>query len=32
LDGEQRAQVRERFAARCAYCGVHEDSVGATAT
>lgn len=27
-----RAQVRERFRARCAYCGVHEDAVGATLT
>jgi hypothetical protein len=29
---ELRAQVRERFCARCAYCGVHEDAVGATLT
>ncbi|WP_433937601.1 HNH endonuclease [Sorangium cellulosum] len=29
---EPRAQVRERFRARCAYCGVHEDAVGATLT
>lgn len=27
-----RAQIRERFRARCAYCGVHEDAVGATLT
>jgi 5-methylcytosine-specific restriction endonuclease McrA len=29
---ELRAQVRQRFHARCAYCGVHEDAVGATLT
>lgn len=29
---ELRAQVRERWSARCAYCGVHEDAVGATLT
>lgn len=29
---ELRAQVRERFRASCAYCGVHEDAVGATLT
>jgi hypothetical protein len=29
---EVRAQVRDRFNARCAYCGVHEDAVGATLT
>ncbi|WP_437683838.1 HNH endonuclease [Sorangium sp. So ce131] len=29
---EPRAQVRARFHARCAYCGVHEDAVGATLT
>ncbi|XXX79793.1 HNH endonuclease [Sorangium sp. So ce134] len=27
-----RASVRERFNARCAYCDVHEDAVGATLT
>jgi 5-methylcytosine-specific restriction endonuclease McrA len=27
-----RAQIRERFNACCAYCGVHEDAVGATLT
>jgi hypothetical protein len=27
-----REQTRERFARRCAYCGVHEDDVGATLT
>jgi hypothetical protein len=29
---ELRAQIRERWSARCAYCGVHEDAVGATLT
>ncbi|CAN92909.1 hypothetical protein sce2750 [Sorangium cellulosum So ce56] len=29
---ELRALVREGFRARCAYCGVHEDAVGATLT
>jgi hypothetical protein len=29
---ELRAQVRERFDARCAYCSVHEDAVGASLT
>ncbi|WP_437337101.1 HNH endonuclease [Sorangium sp. So ce394] len=29
---ELRASVRERFDARCAYCGVHDDAVGATLT
>ena len=29
---ELRAQVRDRWNARCAYCGVHEDAVGATLT
>lgn len=27
-----REQVRERFNARCGYCGVHEDAVGSTLT
>ena len=30
--GELRPQVRERFQARCGYCGVHEDAVGSTLT
>lgn len=29
---EPRAQLRERFRSRCAYCGIHEDAVGATLT
>jgi hypothetical protein len=29
---ELRTQVRERFNARCGYCGVHEDAVGSTLT
>ena len=32
MNDELRAHVRERFHARCAYCGVHEDAVGATLT
>jgi hypothetical protein len=32
LDDHLRARARERFAQRCAYCGVHEDDVGATLT
>ncbi|MCC6555588.1 MAG: HNH endonuclease [Polyangiaceae bacterium] len=32
MPDELRAQVRERFHARCAYCGVHEEDVGSTLT
>lgn len=32
MGDELRAQIRERFRARCAYCEVHEDAVGATLT
>jgi hypothetical protein len=32
VPGDLRARTRERFGARCAYCGVHEDTVGATLT
>jgi hypothetical protein len=29
---DRRERARERFARRCAYCGVHEDDAGATLT
>lgn len=32
MDPSARERASERFAARCGYCGVHEDSVGATLT
>ncbi len=32
MDDRLRARARERFAQRCAYCGVHEDDAGATLT
>lgn len=32
MEPRAREEVRERFAARCGYCGVHEESVGATLT
>ncbi|HSN99486.1 MAG TPA: HNH endonuclease [Candidatus Nanopelagicales bacterium] len=32
MDDELGAQVRDRFNARCGYCGVHEDAVGSTLT
>jgi len=32
VDDQLRERARERFAGRCAYCGVHEDDAGATLT
>jgi hypothetical protein len=32
VDGLRRERARERFARRCAYCGVHEEDAGATLT
>lgn len=32
MDRSARERASERFGARCGYCGVHEDSVGATLT
>lgn len=32
MEERVRERVRERFARRCAYCGIHEDDAGATLT